>query len=60
VVPLGEFPALSYVDADESAALLEAAGIRIPDRVNQPISDRRMPGWQESDPPMTMPIPMLG
>nr|WP_304506154.1 phosphodiesterase [Diaminobutyricimonas sp. LJ205] len=68
VVPLGEFPALSYVDADESAARLQAAGIRILERVNSPrpdrpaavraVADRRASERQDSDPPMTMPIPV--
>ncbi len=50
VVPLGEFPALDYIDAGETERRLQASGIRIADRINPPV---------ESDPPMTMPIPVL-
>lgn len=32
VVPLGEFPALDWIDADESARRLEAAGVRLAER----------------------------
>jgi len=32
VVPLGEFAALDWIDADESARRLEAAGVRLPER----------------------------
>ena len=32
VVPLGEFAALDWIDADESARRLEAAGVRLAER----------------------------
>jgi len=47
VVPVGQYQALDFVDAAETARRLAASGIRIPDRVNQPVSP---------EPPMTMPI----
>lgn len=49
VVPIGEYGALDYIDAAESARRLAATGIRIADRVNQPVAP---------EPPMTMPIPL--
>jgi 3',5'-cyclic-AMP phosphodiesterase len=49
VVPVGEYAALDWVDAAETRRRLGEAGIRIPDRVNQPVAP---------EPPMTMPIPL--
>ena len=49
VVPVGQYQALDFVDAAETARRLAASGIRIPERVNQPVSP---------EPPMTMPIPL--
>lgn len=50
VVPLGEQLALSYVDAVESRRRLDALGISIGASVNAPVV---------SEPPMTMPMPVL-
>jgi 3',5'-cyclic-AMP phosphodiesterase len=50
VVPLGEFPALDYIDADESGRRLEALGISIAG----PVTPRVSP-----EPPLTMPITVL-
>lgn len=36
VVPLGEFPTLDYVDAEETVRRLTAGGIRIADPINSP------------------------
>ena len=36
VVPLGEFPTLDYIDAEETVRRLTAGGIRISDRINPP------------------------
>ena len=47
VVPLGQFEALDFVDAAESARRLEASGIRIANRVNAPVAP---------EPPLTMPL----
>jgi len=49
VVPVGEYAALDYIDADETARRLAASGIVIPERINQPVAP---------EPPMTMPIPV--
>jgi Predicted phosphohydrolases len=49
VVPLGQYAALDYIDPQESARRLDEAGIRIIDRINQPV---------RPEPPMTMPIPV--
>ena len=49
VVPVGEYAALDYVDAAETARRLSAAGIRIAERINSPVAP---------EPPMTMPIPI--
>jgi 3',5'-cyclic AMP phosphodiesterase CpdA len=49
VVPIGDYRALDFVDADETARRLAASGIRIPDRINLPVAP---------EPPMTMPIPL--
>jgi len=49
VVPVGQYAALDYIDAAESARRLAASGIRIADRVNPHV---------EAEPPMTMPIPL--
>lgn len=49
VVPVGQYGALDFVDADETMRRLTASGIRIPERVNQPVAP---------EPPMTMPIPL--
>ncbi|MHB1172483.1 MAG: phosphodiesterase [Lacisediminihabitans sp.] len=50
VVPLGEYAALDYIDAAETARRLAASGVRIADRVSRPVPQ---------EPPMTMPIPVL-
>jgi 3',5'-cyclic AMP phosphodiesterase CpdA len=47
VVPAGQYAALDYIDADESASRLRAEGIRIADRVHPPV---------QAEPPMTMPL----
>jgi 3',5'-cyclic-AMP phosphodiesterase len=47
VVPVGEYAALDYVDAAESARRLAALGIRIADRLNPPVAP---------EPQLTMPI----
>jgi 3',5'-cyclic AMP phosphodiesterase CpdA len=47
VVPLGQFPALDYITAEESRRRLAAEGIRIADAVSPRVSP---------EPPMTMPI----
>ncbi|HWD62811.1 MAG TPA: phosphodiesterase [Humibacter sp.] len=47
VVPAGQYAALDYIDADESASRLRREGIRIADRVNPPVL---------AEPPMTMPV----
>jgi hypothetical protein len=47
VVPIGQYAALDYIDAEETQRRLSASGIRIADRVNQPVAP---------EPPMTMPI----
>lgn len=49
VVPVGEYAALDYVDAEETARRLAASGIRIAARINSPVAP---------EPPMTMPIPV--
>jgi 3',5'-cyclic AMP phosphodiesterase CpdA len=49
VVPVGEYAALDYIDAAETRRRLAESGIRIPERVNQPVAP---------EPPMTMPIPL--
>lgn len=49
VVPVGQYAALEYIDRAESERRLAASGIRIADRVNQPVAP---------EPPMTMPIPL--
>jgi Icc protein len=50
VVPLGEFEALDYIDATESARRLSASGIEI-------MPAGSLPAYRE--PPMTTPIPVL-
>ncbi|WP_378148755.1 phosphodiesterase [Cnuibacter sp. UC19_7] len=47
VVPLGQFPALDHITAEESARRLAAQGIRIAEAVSPRV---------EPEPPMTMPI----
>ena len=47
VVPVGQYAPLEHVDALETKRRLEAAGVVIADRVNQPVA---------AEPPMTMPI----
>ncbi len=49
VVPVGHYAALDYVDSAETGRRLEASGVRIPERVNLPVSP---------EPPMTIPIPL--
>jgi 3',5'-cyclic AMP phosphodiesterase CpdA len=49
VVPVGSYSALDWIDAQETKRRLEDSGIRIPERVNQPVAP---------EPPMTMPIPL--
>jgi 3',5'-cyclic AMP phosphodiesterase CpdA len=49
VVPVGQYSALDWIDADETRRRLAASGIAIADRVNQPVAP---------EPPMTMPIPL--
>jgi 3',5'-cyclic AMP phosphodiesterase CpdA len=50
VVPLGEYVALDYVDAAESARRLSASGVEI-------MPAGSLPAYRE--PPMTRPIPVL-
>ena len=50
VVPLGSFPALDWIDADESARRLGVSGISIADAASPPVP---------KEPPFTMPIPVL-
>jgi 3',5'-cyclic AMP phosphodiesterase CpdA len=50
VVPLGSFPALDWIDADESARRLGVSGISIADAATSPVPE---------EPPFTMPIPVL-
>jgi Icc protein len=50
VVPVGEYAALDYVDAAETQRRLTASGVRIADAVSAPVP---------TEPPMTMPIPVL-
>lgn len=47
VVPIGEYEALDYIDAAETARRLTESGIRIADRVNSPVAP---------EPRMTMPV----
>jgi 3',5'-cyclic-AMP phosphodiesterase len=47
VVPLGQFPTLDHITAEESARRLAADGIRIEDAVSSRV---------EPEPPMTMPV----
>jgi 3',5'-cyclic AMP phosphodiesterase CpdA len=49
VVPVGQYAALDYIDAEETARRLAASGIRIAERINSPVAP---------EPPMTMPIPV--
>ena len=49
VVPLGAFPALDWIDADESARRIALSGIGIADATTPPAPR----------PPFTMPIPVL-
>lgn len=49
VVPIGEYQALDFVDAEETQRRLAASGIRIADRISLPVAP---------EPPMTMPIPL--
>ncbi|MET0303089.1 MAG: phosphodiesterase [Microbacteriaceae bacterium] len=51
VVPLGDSVPLTFIDRDESTRRLGELGIRIGDRVNEPVAQ---------EPPMTMPITVLG
>ena len=50
VVPLGAFPTLDWIDADESARRLALSGIGIADAASPPAP---------KEPPFTMPIPVL-
>jgi 3',5'-cyclic AMP phosphodiesterase CpdA len=50
VVPVGEYAALDYVDAEETQRRLATSGVRILDAVSVPVP---------KEPPMTMPIPVL-
>ncbi|WP_242609438.1 phosphodiesterase [Agromyces ramosus] len=50
VVPLGAFPALDWIDADESARRIALSGIGIADATTPPAP---------KEPPFTMPIPVL-
>ncbi|RXZ72592.1 phosphodiesterase [Agromyces albus] len=50
VVPLGSFPTLDWVDADESSRRIQASGVRI--------ADATTPA-HTPEPPFTMPIPVL-
>ncbi|WP_308164617.1 phosphodiesterase [Agromyces sp. ISL-38] len=50
VVPLGSFPTLDWVDADESWRRIDASGVRI--------ADATTPA-HTAEPPFTMPIPVL-
>ncbi|KRE22323.1 3',5'-cyclic-nucleotide phosphodiesterase [Agromyces sp. Soil535] len=50
VVPLGSFPTLDWIDADESARRLRTSGISIADAATLPAP---------KEPPFTMPIPVL-
>jgi Icc protein len=50
VVPLGETPALAYVDAATSARLLELDGIVLPESQTVPV---------HPEPPLTMPLTVL-
>lgn len=50
VVPLGSFPALDWIDADETVRRLSADGISIADATTPPVAP---------EPPMTMPITVL-
>ncbi|GGI44650.1 3',5'-cyclic AMP phosphodiesterase CpdA [Agromyces flavus] len=52
VVPLGEHPALDWIDADESARRLSAGGVVIPDATAPAI-------LRTAEPPFTEPIPVL-
>ncbi|MET0977014.1 MAG: phosphodiesterase [Leifsonia sp.] len=54
VVPLGEFPTLDYVDAEETARRLTDGGIRIAD----PLSPATLQPARRESPPTT-PIPVL-
>ena len=49
VVPIGQYATLDYIDAEETQRRLAVSGIRVGDRVNQPVAP---------EPPMTMPIPL--
>lgn len=49
VVPVGQYAALDYVDAAQTARLLAESGIRIAERLNPRVAP---------EPPMTMPIPV--
>ena len=50
VVPLGSFPALDFIDADESARRLADAGVAIAAAMTPPAPQ---------EPPLTMPIPVI-
>jgi 3',5'-cyclic-AMP phosphodiesterase len=50
VVPLGAFPALDFIDAEESSRRLGASGISIADAATPRVL---------KEPPFTMPIPVL-
>lgn len=50
VVPLGSFPALDFIDADESARRLAASGVAIAETTTPAVP---------KEPPLTMPIPVI-
>ena len=50
VVPLGSFPTLDWIDADESSRRIQASGVRIADATTSA---------HTAEPPFTMPIPVL-
>jgi hypothetical protein len=50
VVPVGSFPALDFIDADETSRRLFASGVQIPEPASAPVP---------KEPPFTMPIPVL-
>ena len=53
VVPLGETPALDFIDADETRRRLATAGVEIADAAAP------VPAPTSADPPYTEPIPIL-
>lgn len=50
VVPVGNYRALDYIDAEETRVRLASAGVVIADAVNRPVA---------TEPPLTMPMPVL-